>query len=269
MAASDLPEAGFGPGVAVPVQKAGEAVIDRAFAVLGAFDAEHRVLSLAGLVQRTGLPRSTALRLARKLTETGALERLDDGRYVIGLRLLEIASLAPRGHGLRAVAMPYLEDLFHVTRQHILLAVRDGDAATLVERLSAHDASPALYRVGGRMPLTGTGVGLVLLAHAPADVQEHFLERFEEGQSYDGVRTAESLRRVLAEVRRGGYAIGSKAGPEPHTTAAAPIRDADGVVAAVSVVAPSADFDAAIYVPAVRATARAVSRAMNDTRRIG
>ncbi|PRX60264.1 IclR-like helix-turn-helix domain-containing protein [Nonomuraea fuscirosea] len=73
MAASDLPEAGFGPGVAVPAQKAGEAVIDRAFAVLSAFDAEHRVLSLAGLVQRTGLPRSTALRLARKLTETGAL----------------------------------------------------------------------------------------------------------------------------------------------------------------------------------------------------
>lgn len=269
MPASDPPKAGSGSGTPAPSAKAGEAVIDRAFAVLRAFDAEHRALPLAGLVQRTGLPRSTALRLARKLTETGALERLDDGRYVIGLRLLEIASLAPRGHGLRAVAMPYLEDLFHVTHQHIVLAVRDGDAATLVERLSAHNASPALFRVGGRMPLTRTGVGLVLLAHAPAEVQEHVLERFEPGHSYDDVRTAENLRRVLAEVRRGGYAIGSQAGPQPHTTAAAPIRDADNVVAAVSVVAPSADFDAAIYVPAVRATARAISRAMNDIRQVG
>ncbi|WP_346110883.1 IclR family transcriptional regulator domain-containing protein, partial [Nonomuraea maheshkhaliensis] len=95
------------------------------------------------------------------------------------------------------------------------------------------------------------------------------LERFKPGQSYDGVRTAESLRRVLAEVRRGGYAMGSKSGPQPHTTASAPVRDADGVVAAVSVVAPSADFDAAIYVPAVRATARAISRALNDTHQIG
>ncbi|MEU8398305.1 IclR family transcriptional regulator [Nonomuraea sp. NPDC048892] len=249
------------------VPKAGEAMIDRAFAVLRAFDAGHRVLSLAGLVQRTGLPHSTALRLARKLTEAGALERLDDGHYVIGLRLLEIASLTPRGHGLRAVAMPYLEDLFHVTHQHILLAVRDGDTATLVERLSAHNAGPALFRVGGRMTLPGTGVGMVLLAHAPADVQEHILERFKPGQSYD-VSTAESLRRALAEVRRGGYAMGSKSGPQPHTTAA-PVRDADGVVAAVSVVAPSADFDAVIYVPAVRATARAISRALNDTRQIG
>jgi hypothetical protein len=173
------------------VPKAGEAMIDRAFAVLRAFDAGHRVLSLAGLVQRTGLPHSTALRLARKLTEAGALERLDDGHYVIGLRLLEIASLAPRGHELRAVAMPYLKDLFHVTHQHILLAVRDGDTATLVEWLSAHNAGPALFRVGGRMTLPGTGVGMVLLAHAPADVQEHILERFKPGQSYDGVSTAE------------------------------------------------------------------------------
>ncbi|WP_243715982.1 IclR family transcriptional regulator [Actinomadura darangshiensis] len=245
--------------------KAGEAVIDRAFAVLSAFDADHRVLPLTRLAQRTGLPRSTALRLARKLTEAGALERLDDGRYVIGLRLLEIASLAPRGHGLRAVAMPYLEDLFHVTRQHIVLAVRDGAEALLVERLSAHDAGPALYRVGGRMPLARTGVGLVLLAHAPADVQEQILGRFEPGHDVDGMRTAEDLRRVLAEVRRGGYAIASQAEPRPHTTVAAPVRDADGVVAAVSVVAPSMDFDAAVYVPAVRAAARAISREMNET----
>ncbi|WP_375047543.1 IclR family transcriptional regulator [Actinomadura sp. NTSP31] len=267
MPTSDPPQASSGARTPAASPKVGEAVIDRAFAVLGAFDADHRVLPLTRLAQRTGLPRSTALRLARKLTEAGALERLDDGRYVIGLRLLEIASLAPRGHGLRAVAMPYLEDLFHVTGQHIVLAVRDGAEAMLVERLSAHNASPALYRVGGRMPLARTGVGLVLLAHAPADVQEQVLGRFEPGHGCDGMRTAEDLRRVLAEVRRGGYAIGSQAEPLPHTTAAAPVRDADGVVvAAVSVVAPSVDFDVAVYVPAVRAAARAISREMNDGR---
>ncbi|WP_346114617.1 helix-turn-helix domain-containing protein, partial [Nonomuraea maheshkhaliensis] len=60
MPASDPPKAASAPGTPAPSPKAGEAVIDRAFAVLRAFDAGHRVLSLAGLVQRTGLPRSTA-----------------------------------------------------------------------------------------------------------------------------------------------------------------------------------------------------------------
>ena len=69
--------------------------------------------------------------------EWGALERAENGEYVVGLRLLEVASLAPRGHGLRATALPYLEDLHHSTGQHVLLAVREGARPILVERLSA------------------------------------------------------------------------------------------------------------------------------------
>ena len=51
-----------------------------------------------------------------------------------------VASLAPRGHGLRATALPYMADLHHATGQHVLLAVRDGGAAVLVGRLSARGA---------------------------------------------------------------------------------------------------------------------------------
>ena len=51
------------------------------------------------------------------------------------------------------------------TGQHVLLAVRDGREAVPAERLSAHGAGRVRYRVGGRMPLHCTGVGLVLLAH--------------------------------------------------------------------------------------------------------
>ncbi|MFG2673497.1 MULTISPECIES: IclR family transcriptional regulator [unclassified Streptomyces] len=245
---------------------AGEALVDRVFALLGSFDSENRAQPLAGLTRRTGMPRSTALRLARQLTDVGALERLEDGRFVVGLRLLEIASLAPRGHGLRAVAMPFMEDLFHVTGQHVLLAVRDNDEAMLVERLSAHDAVPVRFRVGERMALTTTGVGLVLLANAPAEVQERVLRGFTPEEAGESIATAEDLRRSLAEIRRGDYAVARRADPKnPRTTAAAPVRNGTGVVAALSVVAPSPEFDPAAYVPAVRATARAISRQLQST----
>lgn len=51
----------------------------------------------------------------------------------------------------------HMEDLFHVTRRHVLLAVRDQGEALRVERLSARDTSPMRCRVGGRPPLTSTG----------------------------------------------------------------------------------------------------------------
>ncbi|MFC8452096.1 IclR family transcriptional regulator [Kitasatospora sp. NPDC057223] len=242
----------------------GQPVIDRAFALLRTFDHEHRAQTLAELGQRSGIPRSSALRIARSLADVGALERLDDGRYVVGLRLLETASLAPRGHGLRSVAMPSMEDLFHVTRQHVLLAVREQQEAVLVERLSALDASPVHYRVGGRLPLTSTGVGLVLLAFAPAAVQNQAIASYRPGQGHDAISTPADLRRALAEVRRGDHAFGRQTSPWPLSTVSAPVRDGSGVVAALSVVAPSTGFADAGYGPAVRATARAISRRLAE-----
>ena len=241
----------------------GEPVLDRAFRMLAAFGPDHRSLTLTSLSARTGLPKPTALRIARKLAEWGALERDDNGQYVIGLRLLEVASLAPRGHGLRATALPYLEDLHHSTGQHVLLAVRDGTEAVLVERLSARAAGRVLYRVGGRMPLHSTGVGLILLANAPASVQELVLAGDLSLDPAESVwPTARELRVALAGIRRDGIAVASRLLPEPMTSVAAPITDASSAtVAALSVVARSDQTEPAVLRPAVVAIARAVSRA--------
>jgi DNA-binding IclR family transcriptional regulator len=242
----------------------GEPVLDRAFRILAAFGPDHRSLSLTSLSARASLPKPTALRIARKLAEWGALERVANGEYVIGLRLLEVASLAPRGHGLRATALPYLEDLHHSTGQHVLLAVRDGNEAVLVERLSARAAHQVLYRVGGRMPLHSTGVGLILLAHAPAEVQEAVLAGDLSLEPAESIwPSGRDLRAVLAAVRRDGVAVASRQLPEPATSVAAPITDGNGVVAAaLSVVTRSDQTDPAVLRPAVVAIARAVSRAL-------
>ncbi|MFI6816042.1 IclR family transcriptional regulator [Nonomuraea sp. NPDC050328] len=245
----------------------GEPVLDRAFRLLGAFDAAERSLSLAALSTRAGLPKSSALRLARKLVELGALERTERGEFVVGLRLLELASLAPRGHGLRAVALPYMEDLHHATRQHVLLAVRDEREAVLVERLSARLAGRVMYRVGGRLPLHATGVGLVLLAHAPAEVQQRILQEELLLEPEQILLSAADLRVRLAAIRREGIAIVSRPHPEPMTAVAAPIYTARGKVgAALAVVAPSHSTDSTAVRPAVIAVARAISRAASGPR---
>ncbi|MEV0600590.1 IclR family transcriptional regulator [Streptomyces sp. NPDC050315] len=233
----------------------GDPVVDRALSLLAAFGSEHRALGLNALARRAGLPTSTASRLAARLHEWGALERDDQGRYVIGLRLFEVASLAPRSHGLREIALPYLEDLHEITRQHVLLAVRDGAEALLVERLSAHGAVETAYRVGGRMPLHETGVGLVLLAAADPDVRAGRIARAESPSA------ALRLRRRLAEVRNTGVALFEREQPAPVSSVAVPIRGrGEQVVAAVSIVVPANARRARAYEQVVRATAMAISR---------
>src|SRR3954451_16859237 len=85
----------------------GDPVVDRAFALLAAFDAGHRSLTLGELSRRSGIPTSSTLRLSGRLQAWAALERGADGRFTIGLRPWEVASLAPRGQGLKQVALPF------------------------------------------------------------------------------------------------------------------------------------------------------------------
>jgi DNA-binding IclR family transcriptional regulator len=248
----------------------GEPVVDRAFALLAAFDAGHRSLSLGELSRRSGIPTSSTLRLAGRLMAWGALERGTDGRFTIGLRLWEVASLAPRGQGLKQMALPFMGDLEEVTRQHVLLAVREGTEALLVERLSAHQAMDVLYRVGGRLPLHSTGVGLVLLAFAESGFQESVLAQPLMHMPENVPVSPAALRRTLAEIRRDGLATFRRRAPQPLVSVAAPIFGADErVVAALSVVVPQENAEPRLLGPAVRTAARAISRGLGARRAIG
>ena len=248
----------------------GDPVVDRALALLASFDAGHRSLTLGDLARRSGIPASSALRLARRLVAWGALERDADGRFSVGLRLWEIASLAPRAQGLRQVATPFMGDLEEVTRQHVLLAVQDGDEGLLVERLSSRRAMPVMYRVGGRLPLHSTGVGLVLLAHADPGFQEEVLARPLVHEPEHTAVSPTALRRTLAAVRRDGLHVLRRGAPEPLVSVAAPVFGADDrIAAALSVVVPADHTDPRLLGPAVRTAARAVSRGLGARRAIG
>ena len=88
----------------------------------------------------------------------------------MGRRLWRIGLLAPMQTGLREVAAPFLQDLYAATLATIHLAVRDGTRVLYLERLSGKRSVPVISRTGGRLDLHATGVGKVLLAHAPPDV---------------------------------------------------------------------------------------------------
>ncbi|MGV9452068.1 IclR family transcriptional regulator [Streptomyces sp. NPDC003635] len=236
---------------------------DRLLSVLAAFDHEHPALSLTDISRRAGLSLTTAHRLVAALTRWGALERDSSGVYHVGLRLWEVAALAPRGLALRQVALPYLEDLYEATHENVQLAVRDGGEVVYIEWLSGRSAVDVHIRVGARWPLHATGVGLALLAHDDPARQEEYcagpLASFTPYTITDPAR----LRRELAEVRRTGVSVSVRQVTDHALSVAAPVRGpGGGVVAAVSVVVPAADAQVPVLAPAVRIAARGISRGL-------
>lgn len=235
----------------------------RLLAVLGAFDHEHTALSLTDISRRARLSLTTTHRLVAALAEWGALERDVNGVYHVGLRLWELAALAPRGLALRQTALPYLEDLYEATHENVQLAVRDGAEVVYTEWISGRSSVGVRIQVGARWPLHATGVGLALLAHAEPAVQDAYCAGPLAAYTPYTITDPGRLRRALAEVRRTGIAVSSRQVTEDAVSVAAPVRGPDGpVVAAVSLVVPRAEARVPALIPAVRLAARGISRAL-------
>jgi len=236
---------------------------DRSLDVLATFTPDHPTRSLQEISNESGLPLTTTHRIVGDLLAWGALERTREGRLQVGLRLWRVASLAPRGLGLREVALPHMEDLFVATGENVQLAVREQCDAVFVERLTGRRSVTVLTRVGDHFPLHATGVGLVLLAHAPADVQEEVLSRPLRTWTEHTLDDPARLRAVLADVRRAGVAVSDRQVTLDAISVACPIRDAHGeVVAALSVVVRYGTVSPVALAPALRTATRAISRAL-------
>lgn len=255
-----LAHGGAARGDGVRVRESGRTVTSRALAVLAAFDERHTRLSLSDISRRSGLALTTAHRLVAELTEWQALERRDDGCYVIGRRLWHLGLLAPVQGELRQVALPFLQDLYDATKENVQLAVREGSHALYVERLSGRASVPIVSRTGVQLPLHATGVGKVLLAHAPEDLLEQVLADLAPVTAHT-VTDPARLRRELAEVRRRGYATTAQEMTLGTCSVAAPVTSSDGeVVAAVGLVTTTVRRDLPRLAPAVLVTAAGVTR---------
>ncbi|WP_347257090.1 IclR family transcriptional regulator [Actinomadura sp. RB99] len=242
-----------------------DSVLTRAVRIFDAFDPDHPSLSVSEIARRTGLHVATASRLVEELVRHGLLARDERRRVRVGMRMWELASRAAPTLGLREAAMPYMEDLHAVIGHHTQLGVLDGREVLFVERLSMPNAVINVTRIAGRLPLHASSSGLVLLAHAPAGLCDEVLAGDLAAFTPNTVVDPRRLRALLADVRRGGVAFCPGYIDERATGIAVPVRGPGGdVIASLSVVVPN-DGNARAPIPALKAAARGIARAVGDS----
>jgi DNA-binding IclR family transcriptional regulator len=242
----------------------GESVLARAVRVLDAFTAQEPALTVGEIARRSGLHVATASRLVAELVAQGLLERGPERQVRAGVRLWELGARASPTLSLRDAAMPFLEDVHAVVGHSAQLGVLDGEDVLFVERLTARDAVVNFSRIAGRLPVATSSSGVVLLAHAPAAVQERVLARPLRPLTPAGFASPGALRTALAEARRTQSAVLAGHQHPDATGVAVPVRDPGGaVVAALSVIVPN-DRRAGELVPLLLATARGIRRALGS-----
>lgn len=138
----------------------GIGVLDKATAILRAVGAGSTTLS--ELVERTGLSRATAHRLAQGLEVLGLLRRDERGAYALGLELIGLGRAAADAYPLTAVAVPVLRRLRDETGESAQLFVDEDGARLCVAAVDSAHELRTIVPVGARLPLDVGAAGRVL-----------------------------------------------------------------------------------------------------------
>jgi IclR family KDG regulon transcriptional repressor len=216
------------------------AAIDKAFSLLVAFGGDASTgLGVSELARRTSLSKSTAFRVLGMLERNAMVERVGKN-YRLGSRLHELGRevYAPGQDRLRDVLLPYLTELFEMTRQTVHLATLHGTDVLYLAKLYGHRTVTAPSRIGGRLPATCTSIGKVLLAYDPdaaAAALAEPLPRLTPRSIIDPGRMADELTAI----RRLGVATDVEESRIGVQCVAAPVLGRNGKpLAALSVSVP-------------------------------
>jgi DNA-binding IclR family transcriptional regulator len=134
--------------------EAGVAAVDRALSILDVFTHADPELSLAQIAKRTGLYKSTVLRLTKSLEKFGYIHRSADGAYCLGSKVLFLGSLYQRHFRTSAIVPQVLGRIVDELKESASFFVQDGDYRVCLHRVeSTHHVRYALHE-GERLPLT-------------------------------------------------------------------------------------------------------------------
>jgi DNA-binding IclR family transcriptional regulator len=220
-------------------QSSAVGVVNKVAAVFRALEAGP--CPLAELVERSGLPRATAHRVASALAVHGLVATTPEG-YVPGPWLAELAGVDP----LLSRADPVLARLRDQTGCSTQLFRRRGNLRLCVAASDVQSGLRDTVPIGARLPMSAGSAAQALL--------------FDTDELPPGAAFSPA---ALAAARKRGWAqsVGERA--PGVASVSAPVRDAHGIlVAAISVSGPAAVLGRTpgkTYGPAVVEAARVLS----------
>lgn len=199
----------------------GVAAVDRALSIVAAFESASEPLTISELSRRTGLYKSTALRLLESLRKFGYVSQTSNNRYELGPTLLRLGTLYQQNNRLQERLLPIFERIVAAGSESPSFFIRQGtDERLCIFRLDSNHSTLDRVRAGLILPLDRGAAGHVIRA---------FDDR-AKGAKFE-------------KIRADGYAVSFGETSPDCAAVAAPIFDeSSDLVGALSISGPRSRF---------------------------
>jgi DNA-binding IclR family transcriptional regulator len=210
--------------------------------LLDCFSTVDRSLTVSELAERSGLPTSTAHRLAQSLREIGLLDQDRNRReYRLGIRLFELGNTVLLNMDILDEARAFVQMLTELSEETVHLCVFDGGRMAYIDRVAGGRSGPNNSTVVMETsPCHCTGVGKATLAWQSNTVIDRIARLGLAAYTGNTITDPALLARELERIRAQGYALDLAEMELGLHCVAAPIRNVTGkVIAAISVSGPA------------------------------
>ena len=240
----------------------------RGLAVMQAFTRASPRLTISQASAQTGLSRAAVRRCMHTLNQLGFV-CAEDGKYFsLSPRVLALSHAYTSSSRLPVAAQPVLEQLSGVLHESCSVATLDGDELLYVARAHVSRIMTIDLAIGSRLPAYCTSMGRVMLAHLSSEALDEYLGRVPLRRHTSRTIVSQArLRKLLAEVRREGFAVVDQELEDGLRSLAVPVADASGeIVAAMNIGAqaqrmPLEEIQSR-FLPHLRAAARDLSQGL-------
>ena len=221
----------------------GTAAVDRALTLLAAFQAGDRALTLGQLAERTGLYKSTVLRLLASLEHARLIQKREDGGYTLGAEIARLHGVYAASFSLEQVVLPVLRALVAATGESAAYHVPQGTSRLCLYRVDSPHPIRDHIRAGDLLPADRGSGGRVLTAFSSA-----------------AATVADAGERKLHEhIRQQGYYSASGDRLADVAGISAPVFRTDGQLAAAVTLTMPANRYTDAHIPAVLKAAQELS----------
>lgn len=212
----------------------GVQTVEKALTILTTFNHQQNLFGVTELSNKLGLPKSVVHRILISMQKYGFVEKdTQTEKYRLGLRIFELGRVAAGNINLRTIALPIMQQMAQLTRESILLTIRDGHAGVGIEFVEGSQSMTLKASHGMRLPLhCGASKKILLAFQTPEFIEEYFNTENLVCLSDNSPVDSELLKEELARIRREGISITADEVELGSTVIAAPIYDHEGRLAA-------------------------------------
>ncbi|OCG22462.1 hypothetical protein A9G11_07180 [Gilliamella sp. wkB108] len=228
---------------------------------------KKRELNPSEIINLSNIPKTTVYTLLEILSQENLIRKRIDGKYVLGVKLLELGGLAAGSFDIRTETKPFLVELAKKTQMTVQQAILENNEAFYLTKIESPEINRATISCsweGKRLNFYNTALGKILLAWQPEDIMNKIIENIEFIKKTENTITnKEDLKEELAKVKQQQWAYDNGEDLNELRCLAVPIFNYNNeLICAIGVTGLASNFsenNKNIYLQELLNTARKIS----------